>query len=227
MPSISAKKPLTLHVATNDRWLEAVGLRINGDDQLLETGFTTLQATTNYKDLTSGQKLVAGIGQTVTPIWRQKTNAMRGWVYIDLNNDGDFEDENERVSGSTDNTWQGITTSALSTSGSFVIPEVAEGDYHIRFVVAWSDDPKGYSSILNDGGSITDAIITLSNDVVENTYKYYVGEQEIASFSHRDRIGSAPSGAILPSYVTLVSTDAPEECGSEHYLYDLNHILFV
>ncbi|MCR5334640.1 MAG: hypothetical protein K6E45_06935 [Bacteroidaceae bacterium] len=48
---------------------------------------------------------------------------------------------------------------------------------------------------------------------VENTYTYYLGEKEIASIKHEDFVGSAPTGALsLPSYVTLVSTDAPETC---------------
>ncbi len=51
---------------------------------------------------------------------------------------------------------------------------------------------------------------------VENTYTYYLGEKEIASIKHEDFVGSAPTGALsLPSYVDLVSTTAPEICGSE------------
>lgn len=142
------------------RWIEQIGLRIEGySDQILSTGFQDCYNSTNYTDLTSDTKLAARIGQTVTPLWKQNTNAMFGWVYIDLNNDGDFEDENERIG--TSGEWKGVTTSTLSTSNSFVIPNTTPGDYHIRFNVAWTDNPKGYSSILSDGGSITDAIITI------------------------------------------------------------------
>lgn len=202
----------------DDRWIEAVGIRItNQDDQLLETGFTTCAATTNYKDLTSGTKLTVKVGQTVTPIWRQKTNAMNGWVYIDLNNDGDFEDEGEQVSN-TSSPWTSVTTSSLSTSSSFEIPNVTAGDYHIRYNVAWSGDPKGYNDILAHGGSITDAIITIEENetAVENTYEYYLGDRLITSYTHIDDIGAQPTGAIsLPSYVTCTNTTAPDICGEE------------
>ena len=207
----------------NDRWIEGVGIRINNVDQLLETGFVSLTESTNYTDLTSGTKLVARIGKTVTPIWKQKTNAMFGWVYIDLNNDGDFEDEGERVGNSSQ--WKNITTSSLSTSNPFEIPNVTPGDYHIRFNVAWSDDPKGYASILADGGSITDAILTIEENptAVENTYKIILGEEEIASYNYVDDIGSAPAGMMsLPSYVTLVSTDAPETCAETASTFTYN-----
>ncbi|MBO4662556.1 MAG: hypothetical protein J5630_07640 [Bacteroidaceae bacterium] len=208
----------------DDRRIEGVGLRIAGsDDQLLETGWVSYTETTNYKDLTSGTKLVARIGKTVTPIWKQKTNAMKGWVYIDLNNDGDFEDDGERVG--TSGIWNSVSTSSLSTSNSFEIPNVEPGDYHIRFNVAWSDDPKGYASILADGGSITDAILTIEENptAVENTYKIILGEEEIASYNYVDDIGEAPAGMMtLPSYVTLVSTDAPETCAETPSTFTYN-----
>ena len=58
---------------------------------------------------------------------------------------------------------------------------------------------------------------------VENTYKYYLGEQEITSFLHEDFVGSEPSGVIsLPSYVTLVSTDAPETCAETPSTFTYN-----
>ena len=48
---------------------------------------------------------------------------------------------------------------------------------------------------------------------VENTYRYVLGEQEIANYTHEDIVGSAPTGAMsLPTYVTLETTDAPETC---------------
>lgn len=224
--AINFSKTATYHAnrSYDDRRIEAIGLRIAGtDDQLLETGWVSYTETTNYKDLTSGTKLVARIGKTVTPIWKQKTNAMKGWVYIDLNNDGDFEDDGERVG--TSSIWNNVTTSTLSTSNSFEIPNVEPGDYHIRFNVAWSDDPKGYASILADGGSITDAILTIEENptAVENTYKIILGEEEIASYNYVDDIGSAPAGMMsLPSYVTLISTDAPETCAETASTFTYN-----
>ena len=48
---------------------------------------------------------------------------------------------------------------------------------------------------------------------VENTYRYVLGEQEIANYTHEDIVGVAPTGAMsLPTYVTLETTDAPETC---------------
>ena len=50
---------------------------------------------------------------------------------------------------------------------------------------------------------------------VENTYRYVLGEQEIANYTHEDIVGVAPTGAMsLPTYVTLETTDAPETCTS-------------
>ena len=58
---------------------------------------------------------------------------------------------------------------------------------------------------------------------VENTYKYFLGEQEITNFTHEDLVGSAPTGALsLPSYVTLVSTDAPETCAETPSTFTYN-----
>ena len=62
---------------------------------------------------------------------------------------------------------------------------------------------------------------------VQNTYKYILEGKEIASYTFTDEKDEAPAGMLtLPSYVTLVSTDAPDVCtGTEStFTYNVQYV---
>lgn len=153
--------------AYDDRWMEAVGIHIDGvEDQLIETGFTTRAETTIYKDLTkTGTKLQVVSGETIVPIWKQYTNRLYGYVYLDKNKDGDFDDDGELISHYSDNFWLNATPNELTTSPAYTVTGLAAGDYRIRYVVdVYDSNPGGVAScIVYYAGSITDAILHISS----------------------------------------------------------------
>ena len=205
------------------RWIATIRFCISGiSNQDISTGYVSQTESTNYNDLTSGKKLIAKIGQTVSPNWYQQTNAMFGTVFIDLNRDGDFEDDGETISQSSQ--WNGGSQVQWYTSSDFTISnDVAPGDYRIRFNVAWDPDhnnPRGYSNLPTDGGSITDVTITII-DVDEYTVadNSTVNLSEIQYYEFYNTF-SVPSGSTL--IVDIDNFDLTKISGTGNIVLDAN-----
>ncbi len=116
-------------------------------------------------------------GETVSASISFAGNWMNAYVYVDYNNDGEFDPETEAVSysnlGGVNSAGETNSSSNTMALPTFNIPEdIAPGVYRIRYKVDWNSiDPGGSTvagnNIIGNEGSITDAILMVcgSNDV--------------------------------------------------------------
>ena len=151
----------------NDRFLRNVILTENGNKQSLNVennNGSPSGVAKVYQYLSPTQTFSATAGSTVTPGFNMKTNAMFAAVWLDVNNNGQF-DNGERmcVSGQL-NGLNGET----SLSG-FTL-NVGPGTYRMRYIVAWdTESSEGYTDIVQNGGSITDVDLVVQEAQV-HTY---------------------------------------------------------
>ena len=128
----------------------------------------------------------ANAGSTITPVIEYEGAWMQGYVYIDYDNDGTFNTEDELVaySGYMQNgVWRNSNGEQFadgdvcppSSTPSFLIPEsIPSGDYRMRVKVDWdSPDPCGRTSATGNsmeqnGGAIVDLTLRLTGV----TYNY-------------------------------------------------------
>ena len=162
-----------------DRHIGGVKLTEDGkSEQSLTVPFNTSTTTNCYQFLTgddASKKFTVTAGSTVTPAFSWTGNAMRGFVYLDFDNDGSFEGASEYtsvtgdyVSTSLDNgtTAQEHHLNNKSTLPSFIAPSTP-GTYRMRYKVDWnSTDPAGQDNsgsnyIIDNGGSITDVLLVV------------------------------------------------------------------
>ena len=121
-------------------------------------------STTCYRDLTATKTVVLPTGTSIKPSFAMTGIWQHGFVYIDLNNDGDFTDEGELVSKVNEGNPD------LSTAiPAFISP--AAGTYRMRFKSDWaSEDPggnegaepgniDGNNHIIKNGGMIVDVTL--------------------------------------------------------------------
>ena len=121
-----------------------------------------------YRDFTS-ETLTVTAGTSVTPYIGFRGWAMYGYLYIDYNNDGDFEDDGELVSQMTGNTWANNTND--KTIPAFTVTNTP-GTYRARFKVEWNNTNPGGDpgvGIAGNGGSITDVMVKVVSlkDILE------------------------------------------------------------
>lgn len=120
--------------------------------------------TTCYRDLTATKTVVLPTGTSIKPSFNILGAWQHGFVYIDLNNDGDFTDAGELVSKINEGNPD------LSTAiPAFISP--AAGTYRMRFKTDWaSEDPggnegaepgniDGNNHIIKNGGMIVDVTL--------------------------------------------------------------------
>lgn len=149
-----------------------------------------------YNDV-SGQSFTIKAGQTVQPNFIMPSHWDGGWmhsyVYVDENLDG-------TLTISTPNELKAYTSGTNANSswvnhiGTFRAP-TTPGTYSMRFKIDWASNlPQGGSTIVKDGGSITDVDITLVRPTVRFSYN--------------------------SNYVTVTPTTAAEDlvCG-ENYIF--------
>lgn len=143
-----------------------------------KTGSQTLAVDQNADHLLYHKVFTAPFvvtpGETVSASVGYTGNWMNAYVYIDYDNDGVFNPETEAVTYSNLNGQNsaGETNASSNTMAmpSFVIPEdINTGVYRIRFKVDWNSiDPGGNTTsnntILQNEGSITDAMLMVCND---------------------------------------------------------------
>lgn len=127
----------------------------------------------NVYNNVSGQSFTIKAGQTVQPNFIMPSHWDGGWmhsyVYVD-------EDLNGTLTTSTPNELKvntsgtNVNSSWVNHIGTFRAP-TTPGTYPMRFKIDWSSNlPQGSSTIVNDGGSITDVDITLVRPTVRFSY---------------------------------------------------------
>lgn len=131
-----------------------------------------------YHDLSATAVFTAEPGAVVKPSMDWSGKWMCGYLYIDLDGDGEFV-PSELVSATYlnghDSAGSIVGSSAPATSGhagnlpAFVVPDLKAGDYRMRYIVDWdSNDPKGSTvadnDIVTNGGAIADATLRIAAD---------------------------------------------------------------
>lgn len=151
----------------------------------------------NVYNNVSSQSFTIKAGQTVQPNFTTHLhwngNWMHSYVYVDENRDGTLTTSSPNelkiyTSGTNEN------SSWVNHIGTFRAP-TTPGTYSMRFKIDWASNlPQGGSTIVKDGGSITDVDITLVRPTVRFSYN--------------------------SNYVTVTPTTAAEDlvCG-ENYIF--------
>ena len=160
----------------SDRHINSISLTPADEaEQTITVPFTSYNTTLCYQDLTEGtDTFYVRPGTVVTPKFNWTGSSMRGFVYLDFDNDGDF------TTGYTDAVGGDYVSTSLNNSSpnlnanptlpSFTAPTTA-GTYRMRYKVDWdSCDPGGKGEtpnyIIDNGGSITDVILKVSGKSV-------------------------------------------------------------
>ena len=153
--------------------------------------FTPLTiATSGYSAIyynKTSKVFYANAGSTITPVIDYEGAWMQGYVYIDYDNDGTFNTEDELVAYSgyetSSGAWVNSNGEAVADGGSclpsstpsFIIPEsIPSGDYRMRIKVDWNYlDACGRTSATGNsmeqnGGAIVDLTLRLTGI----TYNY-------------------------------------------------------
>lgn len=155
-------------------------------------------------------------GETVTPLITINGSWMHGYVYVDWNNNKQFDvniqgdgpytkgEGNELMCWSLygkntngDTGWNsaGIYQSSgdVLAPGSFNVPEDVEDGavFRMRYAVQWNSiDPTGaYANFISDGGSIIDVMLKVSGEAGEVEVNYPIDDYT------EPRVGTAPDAA--------------------------------
>ena len=173
MASYEINYPTDTQIPTSHspkRSLNAVGL----GDESVSVG----QANDHllYHDLTASGVLTAEPGSVVKPLLDWSGKWMHGYLYIDLDNDGEFA-SHELVSATY---LQGHNSAGLTAPEAigakdlpaFVVPNLKAGDYRMRYIVDWnSNDAKGSTvkdnDIVSNAGAIADVTLRIATDAPE------------------------------------------------------------
>ena len=205
---------------------------VRGDQQKLN-GIASAPRCQAYFDKT-GTVFEVKSGETVTPLIAINGSWMHGYVYVDWNNNRQFdvnitgsgpyvkEDGNELMcwslydkNGNGNSGWNsaGLRISGdVLAPGSFRVPEGLEvgSTYRMRYAVMWNSiDPTGasYANYISDGASIIDVTLKISGVASgDELYEYPVNEYT------EPRVGTTPDAAAwnaLPAglNVTWASRD--------------------
>ena len=185
---------------------------VRGDQQKL-TGIASAPRCQAYFDKTSTVFEVKS-GETITPLIAINGSWMHGYVYVDWNNNKQFdvnitgdgpyvkEDGNELMCWSLydkgGNGNSGWNSAGLSISGdvlapgSFRVPEGLEvgSTYRMRYAVMWNCiDPTGasYANYISDGASIIDVTLKISGVASgDELYEYPINDYT------EPRVGTTP-----------------------------------
>lgn len=169
-----------------DRRLTNISFNVTGESSSQSVNIGT---STVYNDYTHTKAINAKAGSRVSVRMAYTGGWMNGFVYVDWNNDGQFEpvinnnvptpesellsftflnDHNsrgERVGGNS-------VSSGYITCPAFTVPtDMPAGVYRMRLKVDWnSDDPGGNTDannmLVNNGGAIVDVLLNVHEDYV-------------------------------------------------------------
>jgi len=154
-----------------------------------------------YNDMTS-ECFTVHRGQTVLPVFGYKGTWMQGYVYIDLDQNGQFDVVTPGASGALQPgnellTFAGMTVengkynsvgielSNLSAvqPPSFVIPDTLENGYYMmRWKVDWNNcDPGGSvvsgNTIVENGGAIVDVLLCVTDEETDDGYELVFSDE--------------------------------------------------
>lgn len=177
----------------SDRYISSASFNGQVVDDLYEN-----TSTTCYQDLTATRTVVLPVGTSIKPSFTIAGGWQHGFVYIDLNNDGDFTDDGELVAKVNEG-----NPNLATAIPAFISPAVA-GTYRMRFKTDWAsedpggnegDDPgnvNGNNHIIKNGGMIVD--VTLKT--VSSFFRLYAQEEDAylqgnGSLTYDDATGSA------------------------------------
>ena len=188
---------------------------VRGDQQKL-TGIASAPRCQAYFDKTSTVFEVKS-GETVTPLIAINGSWMHGYVYVDWNNNKQFdvnisgdgpyvkEEGNELMcwslydkNGNGNSGWNsaGLNISGdVLAPGSFRVPEGLEvgSTYRMRYAVMWNCiDPTGasYVNYISDGASIIDVTLKISGVASgDELYEYPINDYT------EPRVGTTPDAA--------------------------------
>lgn len=209
----------------SDRHINSVTFDIDGEDQTVN-GLYNNTSTKCYQNLTDSKTVTLPVNTSVQPKFNVTGIWQHGFVYIDLNNDGDFIDEGELVSKINEENPN------LSTNmPSFTTPSTP-GTYRMRIKTDWeSTDPGGNTGnsphlitspnhIIANGGMIVDVNLVITpaagfyrvKNVATNGYLYATAASDYTSTNRYVYANGSNSGA--ETIVQLVE--------HEGHLYMLN-----
>ena len=205
-----------VNVTHGTHYPKAVGIaNVRGDQQVLDD-IASAPRCAAYFDKTSTVFTVKA-GETVTPLITINGAWMHGYVYVDWNNNRQFDvnitgegpyikgDGNELMcwslynhAGDGSNGWNSAGlyqgNGDVLAPGSFRVPEgVEEGStYRMRYAIQWNSiDPSGsYANFISDGGAIIDVILKVSGVATDDEQNAY----PIDDYSE-PRVGTTPDEA--------------------------------
>ena len=205
-----------VNVTHSTHYPKAVGVaNVRGDQQVLDN-IATAPRCAAYFDKTSTVFEVKS-GETVTPLITINGAWMHGYVFVDWNNNRQFDvnvtgegpyikgEGNELMcwslyshNGSGDNGWNSAGLyqpgGDVLAPGSFRVPEGLEvgSTYRMRYAIQWNSiDPTGsYANFISDGGSIIDVTLKISGVASEDELNVY----PINDYAE-PRVGTAPDEA--------------------------------
>ncbi len=162
--------PSATNDSSYDRYTRVVSLAGSQSGTWTSETLQTAKGQALYFDKT-GTTVTVKPGETLTPSLEYHGEWMHKFVFIDLNNDGDFEDTGEAVSyGYLESTGansagQTVANSSTANPPAFTAP-TTEGTYRIRFKVDWGSElaPCGTSKDFNKGGFMADFTLNVSNE---------------------------------------------------------------
>ncbi len=164
-----------------------------------------------YHDLTASAVFTAEPGAVVKPSMDWTGKWMNGYLYIDLDGNGEFE-TTELVSATYYKGHDSTGNSAPDSGGAkdlpaFVVPALKAGDYRMRYVVDWDSlDPKGSTvegnDIVSNGGAIADVTLRIEADAPEAKGNYETNYPADAQITHSGNPARRLLGLTLSSATT-------------------------
>ena len=205
-----------VNVTHGTHYPKAVGIaNVRGDQQVLDN-IASAPRCAAYFDKTSTVFTVKA-GETVTPLITINGAWMHGYVYVDWNNNRQFDvnitgegpyikgDGNELMcwslyshDGNGDSGWNSAGlyqgNGDVLAPGSFRVPEGLEvgSTYRMRYAIQWNSiDPSGsYANFISDGGAIIDVTLKVSGVATDDEQNVY----PIDDYSE-PRVGTTPDEA--------------------------------
>ena len=178
--------PKTQTFTRSDRYINSVTFETDGGNQTVD-GFYVDVNSLCYQDLTATKTVTLFANTSVHPAFKVAGEWQHGFVYIDLNNDGDFTDAGELVAKVNEG-----NPNLATAIPNFTTP--AAGTYRMRVKTDWAsedpggnigDEPHDISSnnhIINNGGMIVDMTLEVKSQTEEEIYDQLISRLEAINF---------------------------------------------
>lgn len=178
--------PKTQTFTRSDRHINSVTFETDGGNQTVD-GFYVDVNSLCYQDLTATKTVTLFANTSVHPAFNVAGVWQHGFVYIDLNNDGDFTDAGELVAKVNEG-----NPNLATAIPNFTTP--AAGTYRMRIKTDWeSEDPGGNigdephainsnNHIINNGGMIVDMTLEVKSQTEEEIYDQLISRLKAINF---------------------------------------------